>query len=282
MDAAAYSPGQLELATSPSLFDEQRCVLVSAVESATEAFVADALAYVERPAPDVVLVLRHAGGQRGKRLLDVVARIGTVVECEPIKRDADKVAFAEQELKRAGRRAEAKAIRALVDAVGTDLQELVSACAQLVADTTGTITQEVVHRYHGGRVEASGFAVADAALVGNGAEALRLLRHALATGLDPVPLVAVLAAKLRLLAKVAATRGQGSGAVRGLGLAPWQLDKARRELSGWTPEGLAAAITAVAAADAEVKGAARDANYAVERVVLRIVAAHGRDPGGEH
>jgi DNA polymerase-3 subunit delta len=276
IDAAAYGPGQLELAASPSLFGEERCLIVLGVEAAGDAFLADALAYLERPAPEATLVLRHAGGQRGKRLLDAVTASFTVVACEPIRRDAEKLAFVQDEFRRAGRRADQAAVRALVDALGNDLLELVAACQQLVADTSGTVTEAVVHRYHGGRVEATGFAVADAALAGDGAEAIRLLRHALSTGLDPVPLVATLAVKLRTLAKVGATRGQGAAAVRDLGLAPWQVDKARRELGQWTPEGLAAAITAVAAADAEVKGAARDPGYAVERAVLRIAAAHGR------
>src|SRR3712207_9388364 len=104
---------------------------------------------------------------------------------------------------------------------------------------------------------ATGFRVADAPIAGETGQAVALLRHALATGGDPVPLVAALAAKLRVLAKVAATRGRGSAATRDLGLAPWQLDRARKDLAHWTPEALAAAITAVAQADAEVKGAGR-------------------------
>ena len=179
LDAAGYVAGRLEIAASPSLFGEQRCVVVTGVEAANDVFIEDALAYLERPAAEATLVLRHTGGQRGKRLTDAVARSFTVVACEPIKRDADKVAFAQEELRAAGRRADPAALRALVDAVGSDLQELVAACRQLVADTTGTVTEAVVHRYHGGRVEATGFAVADAALSGDGAEAIRLLRHAL-------------------------------------------------------------------------------------------------------
>ncbi len=274
LEAAAYEAGTLRMVTSPSLFGERRCVRVTGVEAATDAFLADALAYVDAPAPDVTLVLRHSGGQRGKRLLDAVASARfPVVACDPIKRDADKATFAQQEFRRAGRRIDAAAVRALVDAVGNDLQELAAACSQLASDTTGAITSDVVRRYYAGRVEATGFAVADAAVAGDGATAIRLLRHALSTGVEPVPLVAALAAKLRTIAKVAATRGRG-GAARDLGLASWQVDKAKRELDGWTPEGLAAAITAVAAADAEVKGGGRDPQYAVERAVLRIAAAH--------
>jgi DNA polymerase-3 subunit delta len=54
------------------------------------------------------------------------------------------------------------------------------------------------------------------------------------------------------------------------------VDRALRELRGWTPEGLAAAISAVAQADADVKGEGRDPHYAVERAVLAIAAASGR------
>ena len=102
---------------------------------------------------------------------------------------------------------------------------------------------------------------------------MTLLRHALATGADPVPLVAALAAKLRVLAKVAATRGRGAVAARDLGIAPWLVERALRDLRRWTPEALAAAITAVAQADAEVKGGSRDPVFAVERAVIRVASA---------
>lgn len=275
LEAATYEPGQLEMIASPSLFGEHRHIVVSGVESASDAFITDALTYVQgmgEEVTDVTLVLRHEKGTRGKKLLDMVAARYPVVTCEPIKRDSDKAAFAAEEFRDAKRRASQAAVQALVEAVGADLRELASACRQLVSDTTGTITPDVVDRYYGGRVEASGFRVADTAIAGDGAAAVTLLRHALETGVDPVPLVAVLAMKLRTLAKVAATRGRGASPAE-LGLAPWQVDRARRELRGWTPEALAGAIEAVAAADAQVKGAGRDPEYAVERAVLRVSAA---------
>ncbi len=276
VEGAGYTAGTLGVVTSPSLFGEARVVVVEGLEQGTEELLKEATAYLDAPADDVVLVLQHGGGQRGKKLLDAVrATRAPVVACDPIKKDADKVAFASAELRRAGRRADAAGVRALVEAVGADLRELAAACAQLAADTTGPIGADVVARYYGGRIEATGFRVADAAIAGDTGQAVALLRHALATGADPVPLVAALAAKLRVLAKVAATRGRGAGAVRDLGLAPWQVDRARKDLARWTPEGLAAAITAVAQADAEVKGAGRDPVFAVERAVLRVASAAG-------
>ena len=276
IEGPGYEPGLLRSVASPSLFAESTLVVLSELHAATEAAFADVLDYVARPDPEVVLVLVHGGGTRGKKTLDSVRAAGAVVVgCDPIKKDADKVAFAAGELKRGRRRAEPEALRALVEACGADLRELASACRQLVADTSGVISREVVAQYYGGRVEATGFRVADAAVEGKAGEAVALLRHALATGTDPVPIVAALAIRLRVLAKVAAARGRRLGAAE-LGMAPWQFDRAKRELSAWQPETLAAAITAVASPDAEVKGAGRDPVFAVERAVLRVAEAAAR------
>lgn len=274
LEGPGYQAGRLRVVASPSLFDEPRVVVIDDLHQAPDAAFEDVLEYVADPAPEVVLVLRHGGGVRGKKTLDQLkASRATVVTCEPVKRDADKLAFATSELRRAGRRAEPAALRALLEACGADLRELAAACQQLAADSTGVIGTDLVTRYYGGRVEATGFKVADAAAAGRAGEAVALLRHALATGSDPVPVVAALAAKLRTLAKVAAARGRGLDPTRDLGIAPWQVDRARRELVGWTPEGLAEAIAAVAQADAEVKGAGRDPVFAVERAVLRVASA---------
>jgi DNA polymerase-3 subunit delta len=277
IDAAAYQPHQLDVITSPSLFEERRHVVVDGVDAASDAFITDGLAYLEQldsEVGEVSMVLRHTKGVRGKKLLDAIAAAGLpVVQCDPLKRDTEKVDFVSARFRAAGRRASADAVRGLVEALGSDLRELAAGVQQLIDDTTGAITPDVVQRYHGGRVEATGFRVADTAIAGDGAAAVTLLRHALSTGSDPVPLVAALAMKLRTLAKVAATRGRGGASAADLGLAPWQIDRARRELSGWTPEGLAAAITAVADADAEVKGESREPQFAVERAVLRVAGA---------
>lgn len=279
IEASTYEAGYLAMVTSPSLFGGSKVVLARGVEAASDAFVADATVYVRQgPAEDAVLVLRHAGGNRAKPLLDLVRASTTqVVDCKPLKYDSEKVEFVHGEMARAGRRVTPGAVRALVDALGNDLRELAGACTQLLDDTEGTIDEEVVERYHGGRVEATGFAVADEALAGRTGPALALVRHALATGADPVPLVAALAIKLRLLAKVHALgrRGRSADVARELGVTPWQVDNARSALGGWTPDGIAAAITAVAEADGQVKGAGRDRVYAVERAVMLVSQARG-------
>jgi len=274
--AATYEAGQLTWLASPSLFGDRRLVIVEGAEAMNDSFLTECLAYLEAPADDVWLVVRHGGGNRGKRLLDALGRTGTVVACEAVKRESDKVEFVRGDFRRAGRRIDQEAVQALVDAVGSDLRELDAAVRQLLADTTGVVTAATVNRYHAGRVEASGFRVADAALAGDAATAITLARHAIATGTPAVPLVAALAAKLRTLAKVGAMRGRSLSAAD-IGLAPWQVQRAERELRGWRPESLAEAISAVARADEEVKGLSRDPDFAIERALLRVVAARNGD-----
>jgi DNA polymerase III subunit delta len=291
VDSAGYTAGDLVMHASPSLFGEGTVLVVRGLEDASDELVDDARSLVDAPEPDVVLVLRHRTGQRAKGLLDAARKAGAELhECAKISSDADKSAFVTQEFRRAGRRVTPDAVAALVEALGQDVRELASACSQLMADTVAPggdsqdapeIDAATVDTYYGGRVEATGFKVADAAIGGQTDQALGLLRHALSSGVDPVPLVAVLAMGLRSLAKVSTTGSMRSVDVaRDLSMAPWQVDKARRQLRGWSPDGLAAAIEAVAAADLAVKGGlpvkgrrAGDPVYAVEKAVLAIGAA---------
>ena len=63
---------------------------------------------------------------------------------------------------------------------------------------------------------------------------------------------------------------------REVGVPPWKLRSLRDQARGWTDVGLARAIRAVAQADADIKGAASDASYALERLVLTITALRQR------
>lgn len=278
VEAATYEAHQLDTLVSPSLFGEPRLILVPALEQMTDALLSDLLAYVGAADPEVSVVLRHNGGQRGKKLLDAIkASPYPVIACEAIKNAKDKSALVTADVRRAGRRIEPEAVGALVEALGSDVRELCSAVEQLLADTQGTVGVEHVRTYYAGRIEATGFTVADAAVAGNTPAAITALRHAIATGTDPVAIVAALAMKVRQLARVAAAGGRRMGPAE-LGMAPWQVDRARRELSGWSDDALAASILAVARADAEAKGASRDPVYAVERAVLTICHARRAAP----
>jgi DNA polymerase-3 subunit delta len=233
----------------------------------------DLLAVVGLRPDNLALVLVHGGGPKGKPLLDKIKAAGAaVVDCPSIK-TWELPQFVSAEVRRARGSIEKAAAQSLVDAVGHDLRALAAAAAQLVADGSGeAITSAQVRRYFGGRSEVTSFAVADATLAGRTSEAMEQLRWALTTGVAPVLITSALASGVRGLGKLVSA---GSGLreadlVREVGVPPWKLKSMRAQARGWDQTGLARALQAVAVADAEVKGAAGDPAFALERVVLSV------------
>lgn len=268
--------GQLAELTSPSLFGGGKVLVLRSAQDLGKDLVAEVLAYGRNPAEDVTLIVAHAGGAKGKALVDGLAKLGVrKVSCAKITKPGERVGFVRAEIRRVGGQISEDAASSLVEAVGNDLRELAAACSQLVADTPGRIDEAAVARYHRGRAEVSGFAVADQAVEGRLAEALEQLRWALATGVAPVLITSALAQGVRSLAKVgAASRGlRGAALAKELGMPSWKIERVQRQLRGWSPEGVAQAVGVVADADADVKGAAADPAYALEKAIGRIVAA---------
>lgn len=270
LSAASYEPGELLMATSSSLFSSANLVEIQDLATMNDFFLRDALAYLKDIAPENVLIMHHSG-QRGKKLIDALKQANAlVVDCQPLKRDADKIDFVIAEFKAAKRRITNDAVKALVAAVGSSLAELGASCQQLIADTSGAVDQDLVDRYYGGRVEATAFKVADAAIAGNAQQALATLRHALDTGTDPIPVVATLAMKVRQLAKVLGVNEPAAKLAGELGMAPWQVQAAQQQARGWKRTDLADCIEKVALTDAMLKGGSRSAAYALEQAVLFI------------
>jgi DNA polymerase III subunit delta len=271
--------GSVAELTSPSLFAASRAVVVRQLPEVPDDGVQGLLSYAACPAGDIALVLVHPGGQKGKGTVDRLRKAGVAeVRCETPK-PYELPRFAAAEVRGAGGRINEEAAGALVDAVGADLRALAAAAAQLAADFPGeSITEDVVRRYFGGRAEVKGFAVADAAIGGQVAPALEQLRWAIGNGVVPVLVTSAFASGLRSLARfLSAPRGARDGDLaREIGVPPWKLKSLRAQARGWTPGGLADAITAVARADADVKGASGDPDHALERMVLAVASARSR------
>lgn len=269
-------PGEVSGLTAPSLFGDRAIVVIRAAQDLAKEVVTELVEYTRQPSPDAVLVLVHPGGVKGKALVDGVKKAGAAVVTVPkLTKPAERLEFIKSEVRRAGRAIAADAAQALLDAVGTDLRELASACSQLAFDTPAdkkTIDLAAVARYHRGQAAVSGFTVAETAAEGRLGEALEQLRWSLETGTPPVLLVSALAKELRTLAKVAGTR-QGSVPPKALGMPPWLAQRYQQRVRAWGPEGLSAAIQAVAEADAQVKGGGTDPAYALERTVQIICAS---------
>ena len=269
--------GDIADALAPSLFSENRALILRDLQDLPEDNRDEITRYLLAPDPTMTVVFVHKGGVKGKALLDAIKKVKPeIIACEPLKKEAEKEAFVKELFLDLGRKASPGAVSALVGALGSDMRELQAAVSQIAADApSGVIDEVMIDKFHQGRVETTGFDVADATLDGNLSAALVALRSALETGTDPVMITSAIASSLRSLAKVSgANRGTKSFELAGqLGMAPWQIDKARRQLHSWSPGALADAVGAIAQADAEVKGAASDPIYALEKAVTRIAKA---------
>ncbi|WP_238419299.1 DNA polymerase III subunit delta [Streptomyces taklimakanensis] len=273
---ADLRPGTLAELTSPSLFAERKVVVVRDAQDVAADTVKDVKAYLASPAEEITLVLVHAGGAKGKGLLDAARKAGArEVACPKMTKPADRQAFVRAEFRAVGRSATPEACQALVEILGSDLRELASACSQLTADVEGTIDEAVVARYYSGRAEASSFTIADRAVEGRLPEALEALRWSLSTGVAPVLVTSALAQGVRGVGKLLSPpRGMRPGDLaRELGMPPWKVDRVRQQARGWSADGVSVALRAVAEADAAVKGGGDDPEYALEKAVMVVARA---------
>ena len=275
LSAETLELGQITDALAPSLFGDARLIVIKGIQDLAAELGDEIANYLEDPDQGVHLILWHKGGVKGKALVEKIKKIKPIlIAADVIKKESDKADFVRGEFLRLGRKITGEGVQAIVDALGSDMRELSSVCSQLSADVVGTspISQSDVAKFQQGRVETTGFDVADAVLEGKTDLALVTLRQALESGVDPVMIISALAGSLRAVAKVSGVnRGLKSFELAGpLGLSPWQIDKARRQLAGWTPGTLSGAVIALSQADADIKGAASDPIYALERAVIAL------------
>jgi DNA polymerase-3 subunit delta len=272
--ASGLSLAQLGELSAPSLFSSTRCVVVRAFENLPEESVDGILEYAAAPADDVALVLGHGGGQKGAGGLTKLRKIPTVTEVKSEElRASEFPGFVTAEVRGHGGTIEPDAATSLVQAVGQDLRSLAAAADQLVNDFPGeTLTEEKVKRYFGGRAEAKSFAVADAAFWGRRRPALEELRWAMDGGTAPVLVTSAFAGSARGIARyLSAPRGMREvDLAREVGVPPWKVRTIRDQSRGWSEAGIARAIRLIAQADADIKGAAGDASYTLERLVLTV------------
>ncbi|EFN93518.1 DNA polymerase III subunit delta [Mobiluncus mulieris] len=254
--------------------------------------------------PEAYLVLWHGGGVRGKKVLDLVKGLAggaggrgasgvaasrgasrdggkgpwaAIYSCDDLKRRDEKLKFLTAEGTRLGRKLEPAAANALVDALGEEFGELVAVTDQLL-ETAGNmdcpLRLDDVQVYLKGRVETTGFDIADAAVVGDVSGALAKLRHALGIGVAPVVIVAAMAMKIRQLLQLAAPPSrlvQETGLLADVKpMNDWMARKIRPLLGRWDDARLGRALRAVSVADAQVKGGSRDAEYALEAMILEV------------
>ena len=277
--AGEVSTSELAELLSPSLFADERVVVLEAAAEAGKDAVAMIAATAGELPEGTLLVVVHSGGGRAKALAGQLRDLGAEVHpCAKITKPSERADFVRAEFRSLKVKVSEDTVAALIDAVGSDVRELASACSQLAADTDGRVDPAAVRRYHSGKAEVKGFDIADKAVVGDVAGAAEALRWAMMSGEPRVVLADALAEAVHTIARVAPLSGDPYRLASELGLPPWRVQKAQKQSRRWSREGVATAIRLVAALNADVKGAAADADYALEAAVRQVaeLAAAGR------
>ncbi|KFI97510.1 DNA polymerase III subunit delta [Bifidobacterium stellenboschense] len=278
LDAATADRYAFDEAVSPSLLADVAVVRVDDLQSADEKLGDSIVDYCTQAAADPnnasIVICRHEGGNKGKRLLDRLIQAGArKVEVPDLKKPEAKLNYVMQCFEKQGRRVEPIAAQQLVDVLGGSIGELTAMCGQLCFDfDDDPIGLDRVNQYLTANAQVTGFNVADAAMAGHTADAIVKMRSAVEQGVEPVALIGALASKLRAVAKVSAFNAGRISAAE-LGMNPW----ARKyvKLGGWTSAGMATCIRTLAWADEECKTNGGDPMYALERSI-ETIATKGR------
>ncbi len=269
--AGDVSTNELAELLSPSLFaDERVVVLESADEAGKDAVALIAGAAADLP-PGTVLVILHSGGGRAKALAGQLRDLGAQTHpCAKVTKAAERADFVRAEFRAGKVKVDDDTVAALLEAVGSDIRELASACSQLVADTGGQVNAAAVRRYHSGKAEVTGFEIADKAVVGDVAGSAEALRWAMSRGVPHVLLADALAEAVHAIARIGPLSGDPYRLASEVGMPPWRVQKAQKQARRWSRDKVATAIRLVAALNADVKGAAADADYVLEETVRQV------------
>ncbi|MCQ9353236.1 DNA polymerase III subunit delta [Corynebacterium sp. 153RC1] len=255
---------------SPSLFGEDRLVVLTNTEDAGKEPAALILDAAMNPAPGITLIISHSGGGRQKQLATKLRKIATVHEVANLK-PSERPRWVTDEFRRHGVRVTPDVVQAVLEGVGSDLRELASAISQLVADNAGNVTEAAVREYYVGVAEVSGFDIADLACSGQTQRAVASTRRALQLGTSPVALAAALSMKVSAIARLYSTMRVDAHALAGqLGMAPFVVEKTAKIARRWSSSAVSEAVIVMADLDATVKGQGGDPEYAIEQAVARI------------
>lgn len=275
LSAADIDGSKLSSIVGGSLFSPQTVVVIRHLGE-LPAELHDSVVEIAKNCHDELsLTLVHEDGQKGSGLVNKLKKAKIQTQAVEAPKPWKMPDFVISEGRANNVRIDEAAARAIIDALGTDMSALAGAVSQLAADwPDGRINAEIVHRYFSGKVEISGFSICGDVLNGRDGSALAKLRWALQNGVAAALITSAFASELRGLGKYFGARGaRGNELAQKVGVAPWKIKDLARLSRTWTPQGVSAAIQAVAQADAQVKGASAAADYALEKMILEVSRA---------
>lgn len=261
---------ELSYALSPSLFGDEKIIVVENLEAANKANTAAVIAACKDIPAGMWVILLHSGGGAQKSQVPALKKLAAVIPADKLKAK-EKMEFVINEFRRHGAKPTPDVCQMVLERVGSELRELAAAISQLVADTAGNVTPAAIDAYYQGVAEVSGFDCADLALAGNTKRAVASTRRALQLGIEPVVLASALQMKVAQIARLYGSRGEDKMELASqLGMPVWQVDKSLVTARRWSDQQVAKAVVLMAELDGAVKGQGGDPDYAVEAAVRQL------------
>ncbi|MDY3126572.1 MAG: DNA polymerase III subunit delta [Corynebacterium sp.] len=275
--AAEVTEWEIVEATSPSLFGEERVIVITDTERVGANLIKLIVDAAMNPAPGMTLVVVFAITRKRlkerKKQPELVVKLSKIAQVHQVFSlyDNELKPWVTKEFAAAGVRVTPDVVDALLAGVGSDLRALAAAVSQLIADTNGDVTRQAVQTYYAGVAEVANWDIADAAVAGRVAEALATCRRALQLGAEPVGIAAALANKVGVIARLYSARGDKFSLAKQSGLHPYVAEKTLPIARRWSGDNVTKASIIVADLDGDVKSLGRDsAAYAVEAAVRRV------------
>lgn len=254
-DTGESSAEVIARSAAPSLFGDVPVLQVLDLQDGDDAVVNVVKDLIGDP-QGAPVVITHNGSAKGRGVLNAAAKAGIEVVKVTRPNDRDIRRLLRDETRAAGGRMSEPAEQWLVDALGTDSLDLLFAAArQAVADSPdGRVDEAAIMAMIPQQAKVSSFKIVDHVWAGRTDDALRLVRamEQRERGVG-VAVVAAIAHGLRMMA-TAGMRGSRPGPE--LGIAPWQVDRARDNARRWQASGarIAGVATRLPGWDADMKG----------------------------
>ena len=271
-DGKTEAASVVEALTTSSLLGGRRLVIVREADGLGKEVVEALAAYLEQPSADSILVLIASGRTK----LDPIAKkIGATVALDPPK--GRRLASWVRERGRAHRlKIDDRGAWALIDSVGSELRELDGALEQLATSLGNDArvgpaeVRAAFPRLADERIYVFTDAVGERKLP----IAMVALRRLLDQGEEPLVIFGALAAHVRRLLRIRRHVESGPRVIAdALGMPEWRAERMLRQARAYKEEELIDAMETLAGADVDIKGEFPSAEGALERAVVRIVAA---------
>jgi DNA polymerase-3 subunit delta len=259
VDAEEWRGGETSDLSTPSLWGEQRALLVIGGQNLPEAGAREVGAYLEGPVPDALLVLTVVS--RAKQGLPPLAKRvqaagGLVRQVTLPRKDLPKWIVDRGRVR--GVKLAGEAAAALVTTIGEDTASLDQAVEQLAGAFRGKpVGASEVRAQFTGLGEQRMWDLCDHALAGRLPLALVTLRGLLESREDPLFILGAIASRTRDLLRVRdiPERMPSGDAARAAGIKfEWQVRRYREQAARFTREELTRLLERVADADRALKG----------------------------